>query len=173
MEPTQDITVTEAKLTELISAVSNLKQDSEERHRQLELVVQKLDKFVDKVQELNLITTQVLTKHETQLETFDARMIDLTKDVDNQSVRIDVAQKFFIEAMEKVADRMAASNREFLGTIHSKMDVIQKELKSVDDRLTALESWKNWLLGAAAVVGAMVMAVGIVAREWLLHLLFH
>jgi hypothetical protein len=131
----------------------------------MERIVTKLDDYVGKVQELAVLTTQVLTKTEVQLEHMSSRLDGQQRELDAQSLRIDAMQTQFIDALEKFAERIAATNEKLMAKSVS-------ETKALADRISKLEQWRMYVIGAAAVVVGLGTFVVSFFKDWIHSLIF-
>jgi hypothetical protein len=128
-------------------------------------IVNKLDEYVGKVQELNVLMTQVLTKTEVQLEHVSSRLDGQQREIDAQSLRIDAMQTQFIDALEKFAERIALTNEKLMAKSVA-------EAKSLSDRVTKLEQWRMYIVGAGAVVVGLTTIALSLFKDWVHSVLF-
>lgn len=117
----------------------------------------KIDDAIEKMAEVSNSISKMLIMHDNKLQNHDQlidglkvsmseRKSDFEKQVELLHKRIsDMKDENHIERQKNQAELLAA------------IKAIGESVNGLDERITSLEQWKWWLLGAAAVIG-LIMA---------------
>ena len=119
----------------------------------------KIDDAIEKMAEVSNSISKMLIVHENKLQNHD-QLIDGLK-VSLSERKTDFERQ--VELLHKRISDMKEENHAEREKYHKEILAALKELgethKSLDDRISALENWKWYVLGAAAVIGFVLAQV--------------
>ena len=119
----------------------------------------KIDDAIEKMAEVSNSISKMLIMHENKLQNHDQlidglkmsmseRKSDFEKQVELLHKRIsDMKDENHVERQKNQAELLAA------------IKSIGDSVNGLDERITSLEQWKWWLLGAAAVIGLIMSQI--------------
>jgi len=119
----------------------------------------KIDDAIEKMAEVSNSISKMLIMHDNKLQNHDQlidglkmsmseRKSDFEKQVELLHKRIsDMKDENHVERQKNQAELLAA------------IKAIGESVSGLDERITSLEQWKWWLLGAAAVIGLIMSQI--------------
>ena len=119
----------------------------------------KIDDAIEKMAEVSNSISKMLIMHDNKLQNHDQlidglkmsmseRKSDFEKQVELLHKRIsDMKDENHVERQKNQAELLAA------------IKAIGESVNGLDERITSLEQWKWWLLGAAAVIGLIMSQI--------------
>ena len=125
--------------------VGLLQKDSIVRGQQLDLIVKKLEETVEKFHDLTINMTKMLTAHDMQIQELKVRTDDTRDDLEETVKALSDSKHEFVEAVRLATKELSSSN-------HSDMEKLKTRLEN-------LESWRNRILGAGAVLTTLAFFV--------------
>ena len=136
----------------LAISVAMLEQQAEQTTSQFAVLGDKFDRIIERVEQLTLNTTTLISRHDTQIQVLQKQLVSAeetmreTKDTINEtsnhvagnlSKQISEAMHEMSEALDKMSEKMTTQNEVF------------------DKRLRALERWRWMVMGAGIMLGAI------------------
>lgn len=120
-----------------------------EEVKSLERVVEKLDDSIEKLTDISNNISKLLAVHDQRLNTIEKDTARNEDDIRELHYKIEGLVK---DLSIKIDESMKAS-----AAGHAKIQsAVEEKMKGVDGRLTALETWKWWIIGAATAVGYFI-----------------
>lgn len=126
--------------------------ESEIEIKAIEKVVEKLDASIDKLTEVSNNISKLLAVHDTRLDMIEK---DTTRVEDDIRDIHEKMNKIAADLSDKLDEAMKASNAG-----HEKIQqVFETRVLHVDKRVKELETWRWFVVGAAAVVAWIINKV--------------
>lgn len=104
--------------------------------------------------------TERIAKLEIQVESIKEDVAEVKSDIKELHSRITTGNREIMDKMDQIDERIetkmnqqAAVNKEQHEIIHGQ---IRDELNRVSNRVTSLEHWKWYVIGAAAIIGFLI-----------------
>ena len=130
----------------------------------LKSVVKKLDSSLDKISEVSNSIAKLLAVHDERLgslEKISDKREDEIKDLHSR-ITTQTREIFDkLESMEARIERRISESSNTTGAQHERINSEMKEaIQKISERITLLEGWRWYVLGAAAAVGWIVSKYG-------------
>lgn len=130
----------------------------------LKSVVKKLDSSLDKITEVSNSIARLLAVHDerlSSLEKVNDKREDEIKDLHSR-ITTQTREIFDkLELMEARIEKRISESSSVTSAQHLKInDDMKTEIKLISDRIQILESWRWYVLGAAAIVGWILSKYG-------------
>jgi chromosome segregation ATPase len=126
----------------------------------LKSVVSKIDHSIEKITQVSNDIGKILAVHEARLDGLEKIADSRNDDIKELHSRITTQHREMLDKIEAMEDRLELKMQQGQFQATKQHEDIQKELQSdigdLSKRLTVLENWRWWILGAAAAVGFMV-----------------
>jgi TolA-binding protein len=126
----------------------------------LKSVVSKIDSSIEKITQVSNDIGKILAVHEARLDGLEKIADSRTEDIKELHSRITTQHREMMDKIEAMEDRLELKMQQGQFSATKQHEEIQKEIQSdigdLSKRLTVLENWRWWILGAAAAVGFMV-----------------
>jgi len=126
----------------------------------LKSVVSKIDSSIEKITQVSNDIGKILAVHEARLDGLEKIADSRTEDIKELHSRITTQHREMMDKIEAMEDRLELKMQQGQFQATKQHEEIQKELQhdiaNLSKRLTVLENWRWWILGAAAAVGFMV-----------------
>lgn len=130
----------------------------------LKSVVHKLDTSLDKMTEVSNSIGKLLAVHDERLATLEKTSDKRGDEVKELHSRITTQTREIFEKLESMEDRIEKRITETSNTTSAQHDRIntevKQEIKKINQRITVLESWRWYVIGAAAVAGWFLSKYG-------------
>lgn len=130
----------------------------------LKSVVKKLDSSLDKITEVSNSIAKLLAVHDERLGSLEKTNDKREDEIKDLHSRITTqTREIFdkLELMETRIERRISESSSTTSAQHIKInDDMKNEIKKIADRIQVLESWRWYVLGAAAVVGWILSKYG-------------
>jgi hypothetical protein len=130
----------------------------------LKSVVNKLDSSLDKITEVSNNIGKLLAVHDERLGSLEKISDKRGDEVKELHSRITTQTREIFEKLEAMEDRIERRISESGVTTSAQHDrinaEIKQEIKKINDRINILESWRWYILGAAAVAGWILSKYG-------------
>jgi chromosome segregation ATPase len=127
------------KITQLRSEVNELRSNVEYN----KLLVERLDRAIEKMSEVSSDISKLLAVHETRIE--------------NQDENINVVHKRISELRDELGHTMERNYDSIVTEFRAIKDMFQKHEK----RIAMLEKWKYGVIASAAAIGFLLSKVNI------------
>ena len=123
----------------------------------LKSVVTKLDTSIDKITQVSVDIGKILSAHEARIDGLEKIADDRDDDIKELHSRISTMSREIADHMDLMENRIYVKLKENSLSSAEQHDKIQREIESdiekLGGRLTVLENWRWWILGAAATLG--------------------
>ena len=123
----------------------------------LKSVVTKLDTSIDKITQVSVDIGKILSAHEARIDGLEKIADDRDDDIKELHSRISTMSREIADHMDLMENRIYVKLKENSLSSTEQHDKIQREIESdiekLGGRLTVLENWRWWILGAAAALG--------------------
>jgi chromosome segregation ATPase len=123
----------------------------------LKSVVTKLDTSIDKITQVSVDIGKILSAHEARIDGLEKIADDRDDDIKDLHSRISTMSREIADHMDLMENRIYVKLKENSLSSTEQHDKIQREIESeiekLGSRLTILENWRWWILGAAAALG--------------------
>ena len=130
----------------------------------LKTVVCKLDASMEKISEVNNSIGKLLAVHDERLDSLEKILDKHANESKEIHSRITTQTKEIVEKLEAMEARIEKRISESIAVISSQRERINAETKEdiekINARLSILENWRWYVLGAAAVVGYLLAHYG-------------
>ena len=130
----------------------------------LKSVVKKLDSSLDKISEVSNSIAKLLAVHDERLGTLEKTSDKRGDEVKELHSRITTQTREIFEKLEAMEERIERRISEGSNTTSAQHERINSEMKEaiqkISERITLLEGWRWYVLGAAATVGWIVSKYG-------------
>ena len=130
----------------------------------LKQVVFKLDASLDKISEVSYSIGKLLAVHEERLDSLEKVADKRGDEVKDLYSRITVQNKEIVEKLDAMEDRIEARITASATTTtlqHERINIEMKaEIQKISARITILETWRWYIIGAAAVAGWLLSRYG-------------
>ena len=126
----------------------------------LKSVVSKIDNSIEKITQVSNDIGKILAVHESRLDGLEKIADMRTDDIKELHSRITTQHRELIEKIDDMEDRIDLKLQQNQFNATKQHQDIQKEIQEdigkLSKRLTVLENWRWWVLGAAAAFGFII-----------------
>jgi TolA-binding protein len=126
----------------------------------LKNVVAKLDMSIEKITQVSNDIGKILAVHEQRLDNLEKVSDARSEDIKELHSRITTQHREMMDKIDSMEDRLELKMQQGQFAATKQHEEIQKEIQqdinNLSKRLTVLENWRWWILGAAAAVGFML-----------------
>lgn len=134
----------------------------------LKTVVSKLDQSIEKISQVSNDIGRLLAVHNERIDQLE-RMSDLRVDeIKELHSRITTQTREIVDKMDAMQARLEHkmnAQAESAQAQHKEIqDEIKRDVSKVEQRVSALENWKWWIIGAAAAVGFLLGNIADIAK---------
>jgi chromosome segregation ATPase len=134
----------------------------------LKSVVNKLDQSIEKISQVSNDIGRLLAVHNERIDQLE-RMSDLRVDeIKELHSRITTQTREIVDKMDAMQSRLEHKMHAQGEASQAQHKEIQNEIKTdiarVESRVSALENWKWWIIGAAAAVGFILGNLSDIAK---------
>jgi len=134
----------------------------------LKSVVNKLDQSIEKISQVSNDIGRLLAVHNERIDQLE-RMSDLRVDeIKELHSRITTQTREIVDKMDAMQSRLEHKMNAQSEASQAQHKEIQNEIKTdiarVESRVSALENWKWWIIGAAAAVGFILGNLSDIAK---------
>lgn len=145
------------------SRISSLEKENEIRNQQLTAVFYKLDSAIEKIQDLALNLTKIVTQHDAKLQSQERSAKDISKIIESQKVEHiremkEIHDKIYTNKQD-VIEKIEASEKRILAALSNDRDENDEKYHDVDTRLKSIEKWKYAVVGSATVLGFLLSKI--------------
>lgn len=155
------------KINSLETEVAVMKRDI----NQFGVLFTKLDNTIEKIGEMSNNVGRLLAVHEERLDILasidrdldskiEKRRAEMSEDIKDLHSRITTGNREIVQKIDELEDRIdikMKQNAMAAAEQHAKIqEEIKQDIKSVEKRITVLENWRWWVLGAAAALGFVI-----------------
>lgn len=126
----------------------------------LKSVVSKIDNSIEKITQVSNDIGKILAVHESRLDGLEKIADMRTDDIKELHSRITTQHREVIDKINDMEDRIDLKLQQSQFNATKQHQDIQKEIQEdinrLSKRLTVLENWRWWMLGAAAALGFVI-----------------
>ena len=126
----------------------------------LKNVVSKLDTSIEKIAQVSNDIGRILAVHDQRLDSLEKNSDARGNDIKELHSRISTGMREIADKIDDMEDRIDLKLRESAYNSTKQHELIQKEiqedLSKLSKRITVLENWRWWVLGAAAAFGFVI-----------------
>lgn len=126
----------------------------------LKSVVNKLDSSLEKISEVSNSIGKLLAVHDERLNTLEKVSDKRADEIDELHSRITTQTREIMDKLEsmevRIEERMKLSAIAATTQHNEIKQEIQEDIKKLEDRISTLEQWKWYLVGAAGVIGYII-----------------
>lgn len=134
-------------------SIAMLQQNAEQTNHQFDVLGEKFDRILSRVEELALHTTSLNTRHDTQIQVLQKQLAS-TETALNQA-REDITA-MTSRLTELVGKELSEAISEMSTAIDELSDKMEKRNEQLDVRVQKLERWRMILIGGGAVIGYLL-----------------
>tara|TARA_R110000796_G_scaffold34020_4_gene87938 strand:- start:20281 stop:20712 length:432 start_codon:yes stop_codon:yes gene_type:complete len=126
----------------------------------LKNVVAKLDMSIEKIAQVSNDIGKILAVHEQRLANLEKVADAKSEDIKELHSRITTQHREMMDKIDDMEDRIELKMQQAQFNSTKQHEEIQKELQkdigNLSNRLTVLENWRWWVLGAAGAFGFII-----------------
>tara|TARA_R110000782_G_scaffold74711_1_gene149167 strand:- start:8909 stop:9340 length:432 start_codon:yes stop_codon:yes gene_type:complete len=126
----------------------------------LKNVVAKLDMSIEKIAQVSNDIGKILAVHEQRLANLEKVADAKSEDIKELHSRITTQHREMMDKIDDMEDRLELKMQQAQFKSTKQHEEIQKELQkdigNLSNRLTVLENWRWWVLGAAGAFGFII-----------------
>lgn len=133
----------------------------------LKSVVSKLDTSIEKITQVSTDIGKILAVHDQRLDSIEKVSDQRTEEIKDLHSRITTQTREIVDKLEEMERRiefkmrengLAAKeqHREIQEEIQKDITALNGSITTIDGRVTGLERWKWWVMGAAAALGFLI-----------------
>lgn len=149
----------------MVVSVARLEQQAEQTSERFDVLGDKFDRILSRVEELALHTTSLNSRHDTEIQVLQ-KQIASTESILNQT-RDDInAMSTRLTAL--VGKELSDAIGEMSTAIDQLSDKMERQNTQLDERVQKLERWRMFLIGGGLVIGFILSR----AADGILHIIF-
>lgn len=130
----------------------------------LKSVVKKLDSSLDKISEVSNTIAKLLAVHDERLSSLEKTTDKKADEIKELHTRLNTQTREIFDKLELMEARIEKRISEGSTTTslqHERINTeMKEEIQKISDRIQVLESWRWYVLGAAAVAGWIISKYG-------------
>ena len=130
----------------------------------LKSVVKKLDSSLDKISEVSNTIAKLLAVHDERISSLEKNTDKKADEIKDLHSRLTTQTREIFDKLELMEARIEKRITEGSNTTSAQHERINNEMKEeiqkISDRIQVLESWRWYVLGAAAVAGWIISKYG-------------
>lgn len=134
-------------------SIAMLEQQAEQTSERFEVLGEKFDRILSRVEELALHTTSLNSRHDTQIQVLQ-KQIASTETLLTQT-RDDITL-MTTRLSELVSKELSTAMNEMSDAIDHLSDKVEKQYQQLDTRVQQLEKWRMFLIGGGVVLGFII-----------------
>lgn len=141
-------------------SIAMLEQHADQTTERFEVLGEKFDRILTKVEELALNTTALNTRHDTQIQVLQRQMAS------NETIITQIRED--ISAMSsKITDNVSKKIDQALEEMTKNNEATNKKYDQLEARVQVIERWRLLLIGGSIVIGAIVMRALDIASSYM------
>lgn len=126
----------------------------------LEKIVEKLDDSIEKLTEVNNNIGKLLAVHEERMNNIEKQTDRADDDIRDLHEKINNLSRELLQKMDSLDDSFDKKMKaQAESATRQHMDIqknVENKIDNLAERINALEKWKYFVIGAAAVIGYLV-----------------
>jgi uncharacterized phage infection (PIP) family protein YhgE len=119
----------------------------------------KIDDAIEKMAEISNSISKMLIVHENKLQNHDQQIDGLKNSISERKTdfekQVELLHKRISDMKEETHSEREKNHKELLDAIRE----VSENHKHLDERIRLLETWKWYMMGAAAIVGLILSSV--------------
>ena len=149
----------------MVVSVARLEQQAEQTSERFDVLGDKFDRILSRVEELALHTTSLNSRHDTEIQVLQ-KQIASTESI-LQQTRDDI-NAMSTRLTSLVGKELSEAIGEMSTAIDQLSDKMERQNTQLDERVQRLERWRTFLIGGGLVIGFILSR----AADSLLHAMF-
>lgn len=137
-------------------SIAMLEQQAEQTSERFDVLGEKFDRILSRVEELALHTTSLNSRHDTQIQVLQKQLAS-TETTLNQT-REDI-NAMATRLTDIVGKELSEAITEMSSSIDELTSKMEQQIKNLDERVDKLERWRMLLIGGGLVVGFLVSRI--------------
>lgn len=133
-------------------SIAMLEQQAQQTSNQFIVLGDKFDRILEKVEQLTLNTTTLISRHDSQIQVLQKQLVSAEDTMRETKDKIDEMNTHLSEQLAKQIHEAVHEMSQALDEFSSKMN---SQYEIVDKRVRALERWRWIMIGAGAAMGIM------------------
>lgn len=166
LRPRRKVSQTRQRVSDSVMvSVAKLEQQAEQTSERFDVLGDKFDRILSRVEELAIHTTSLNSRHDTEIQVLQ-KQIASSETILNQT-RDDInAMSTRLTAL--VGKELSDAISEMSAAIDQLSDKMEQQNKQLEDRVDKLERWRMLLIGGGLVIGFLMSR----AADSFVHALF-
>jgi len=152
--PRRKVSQTRQRVTDSVAvSIARLEQQAEQTSERFEVLGDKFDRILGRVEELALHTTSLNSRHDTEIQVLQ-KQIAATETILNQTREDINAMSTRLTAL--VGKELSDAISEMSSAIDELSDKMEHQNRQLEERVDKLERWRMLLIGGGLVIGFIV-----------------
>lgn len=131
-------------------SIAMLEQQAEQTSERFDVLGEKFDRILSRVEELALNTTSLNSRHDTQIQVLQKQLASTEATLN--STREDI-NSMTTRLTDAVGKELSEAISEMSSSIDELTDKMEQQIKNLDERVEKLERWRMLLIGGGLVAG--------------------
>ena len=119
----------------------------------------KIDDAIEKMAEVSNSISKMLIMHDNKLQNHDQLIDGLKMSMSERKSDFEKQVELLHKRISDMKDENHTERQKNQAELLEAIKAIGESVKGLDDRVSSLEQWKWWLLGAAAVIGLIMSQI--------------
>ena len=145
-------------------SIAMLEDRAEETSNRFEVLGEKFDRILSRVEELALHTTSLSSRHDTQIQVLQKQLSSAESALNETRADISAMTN---RITDKVGEEIAEAIQEMSEAIDELADKISQRHDKLDERVQRLERWRLLIIGGGLVIGAFLTRAMDIATKFL------
>ena len=137
----------------VVVSIARLEQQAEQTSERFDVLGDKFDRILSRVEELALHTTSLNSRHDTEIQVLQ-KQIASTETILNQTREDINAMSTRLTAL--VGKELSDAISEMSSAIDELSDKMENQNRQLEERVDKLERWRMLLIGGGLVIGFIV-----------------
>ena len=152
--PRRKVSQTHQRVTDsMVVSIARLEQQAEQTSERFDVLGDKFDRILSRVEELALHTTSLNSRHDTEIQVLQ-KQIASTETILNQTREDINAMSTRLTAL--VGKELSDAISEMSSAIDELSDKMENQNRQLEERVDKLERWRMLLIGGGLVIGFIV-----------------
>jgi methyl-accepting chemotaxis protein len=149
--PRRKVSQTHQRVSDsVVVSIARLEQQAEQTSERFDVLGDKFDRILSRVEELALHTTSLNSRHDTEIQVLQ-KQIASSETILNQTREDINAMSTRLTAL--VGKELSDAINEMSAAIDQLSDKMERQNKNLEDRVDKLERWRMLLIGGGLVIG--------------------
>jgi len=152
--PRRKVSQTRQRVSDsVVVSIARLEQQAEQTSERFDVLGDKFDRILSRVEELALHTTSLNSRHDTEIQVLQ-KQIASTETILNQTREDINAMSTRLTAL--VGKELSDAISEMSSAIDELSDKMENQNRQLEERVDKLERWRMLLIGGGLVIGFIV-----------------